>query len=117
MLASMLGIAPPAIAPNWYLRTHRTPRTGTQREPPADARPADLSRHSTPNADATLHDRLQIRPHCVRAKHQHRSKRSRRPSARVQSVNACVSVWSECDLRLCRSGNRCVVRTSDGHVN
>ena len=37
---------------------------------------ADLSRHSTPNADAALHDRLQPRPHCVRAKHQHRSKRS-----------------------------------------
>ena len=43
------------------------------------ALPADLSRHSTPNADATLHDRLQPRPHCVRD----RSKRSWRSPRRL----------------------------------
>ena len=48
------------------------------------ALPADLSRHSTPNADATLHDRLQPRPRCVRPKHQHRSKRSRRPPRQLR---------------------------------
>ena len=54
------------------------------------ALPADLSRHSTPNADATLHDRLQPRPHCVRAKHQHRSKRSRRPPRQLsQPTQEC----------------------------
>ena len=58
--------------------------------PRADALPADLSRHSTPNADATLHDRLQPRPHCVRAKHQHRSKRSWRSPRQLFPADARV---------------------------